>query len=117
MEGFRSYLEQRDQQQKEQQEQSAKVPEGEDTASSCPLRDVEAAMLPLVRLAAVTSRIRIVRFDILAPKTIKELDDALDLVDNAAEQVCPEGLALLLQRATLVLVMPSVVQQYLFASF
>lgn len=116
MEGFRSYLEHGDQQQKGQQEYSEKVPEDEaaDTATSYPLRDVEAAMLPLVRLAAVSSRIRIVRFDILAPKTIKELDDALDLVDSAAEQVCPEGLALPLQGVTLVLVMPSVVQQSSF---
>ncbi|CDJ35394.1 uncharacterized protein EMH_0097160 [Eimeria mitis] len=43
-------------------------------------------MLPLARLAAASSRLRVVRFDLLAPKTIKELDEALDLVDTAAEQ-------------------------------
>ncbi|KAL8433300.1 hypothetical protein ACSSS7_003984 [Eimeria intestinalis] len=55
-------------------------------AGGPPLRDVEAAMLPLAMLGAVSLRIRILRFELNAPKTLKELHDALDLVDRAAEQ-------------------------------
>lgn len=88
LESFQSYLQQ--QQQQKQQQDRQEVPEsvaGGVASSFPPLRDVEAAMLPLARLPAVSSRLRILRFDLLAPKTIQELDDALDLVDKAAEQV------------------------------
>ncbi|XP_026193889.1 uncharacterized protein LOC34620900 [Cyclospora cayetanensis] len=79
LEAFQAYLQQQEQQ------QTSEDPKA-DSATTPPLRDVEAEMLPLVRLTGVSLRTRVVRFDLLAPKTLKELNDALDLVDQAAEQ-------------------------------
>lgn len=84
LEAFQMYI--------RQQEQQQKASEGAATAAAAagpPLRDVEAAMLPLARLAAVPLKIRVVRFELLGPKTLKELEEALDLVDRATEQVPP----------------------------
>ena len=99
LEGFQAYIKQQQEQQQQQQQQghdsegaagaagAAAAAAGEGEGGLPPLRDVEAAMLPLVRLTVLASRIRIVRFEFVAPKTLRELEEALDLVDRAAEQV------------------------------
>lgn len=88
LESFEAYIEQ---QQRQQEGAAAAAAVGEAAAAAAsagpPLRDIEAAMLPFVKVSAVPLRMRIIRFELLAPRTLKELEDALDLVDRAAEQV------------------------------
>lgn len=61
--------------------------EGAEEEGTAKLRDVEAAMLPFLKVSQLPLRLRALRLEMALPKTTQEIASTLSLFNKACQQV------------------------------